>query len=171
MFYPYTHFGSPYTFIVWRVHPTIFFRTCVLVFDSLHGSENLRAAAITIFIDGSSICVVVPYIRMRSRIVRSDMVSEIRQEMWLADFRMRSTKKLEVHRNLHIDSHGHKVVTLENVECVVQRDTPFMPFSRLTFIGFESIQRWVAALDFMATRAQRNLGRLHSKRPRHSPPS
>ena len=36
--------------------------------------------------------------------------------MWLADFRMRSAKKLEVHRNLHIDSNGHKVVTLENME-------------------------------------------------------
>ena len=29
---------------------------------------------------------------------------------------MRSAKKLEVHRNLHIDSNGHKVVTLENME-------------------------------------------------------
>ena len=32
------------------------------------------------------------------------------------DFQMRSSKKLEVHINLHIDIHGHKVVTLENVE-------------------------------------------------------
>ena len=38
------------------------------------------------------------------------------QEMWLADFCMRSAKKLEVHQNLHIDTQGHKVVTLENVE-------------------------------------------------------
>ena len=45
-----------------------------------------------------------------------DKIRSLRQEMWLADFRMRSAKKLEVHRNLHIDSHGHKVVTLENVE-------------------------------------------------------
>jgi hypothetical protein len=45
-----------------------------------------------------------------------EKIRSMRQEMWLADFRMRSAKKLEVHRNLHIDNHGHKVVTLENVE-------------------------------------------------------
>jgi hypothetical protein len=45
-----------------------------------------------------------------------DKIKSLRQEMWLADFRMRSAKKLEVHRNVHIDTHGHKVVTLENVE-------------------------------------------------------
>ena len=45
-----------------------------------------------------------------------DKIKSLRQEMWLADFRMRSAKKLEVHRNLHVDAHGHKVVTLENVE-------------------------------------------------------
>jgi hypothetical protein len=31
-------------------------------------------------------------------------------------FRMRSANKLEVHRNVHIDTHGHKVVTFENME-------------------------------------------------------
>ena len=36
--------------------------------------------------------------------------------MWLADFHMRLEKKLEVYKNLHIDTHGHKMVTLENVE-------------------------------------------------------
>ena len=36
--------------------------------------------------------------------------------MWLADFHMKLAKKLEVHKNLYIDTHGHKVVTLENVE-------------------------------------------------------
>ena len=45
-----------------------------------------------------------------------EKIKSLRQEMWLADFRMRSAKKLEVHRNVHIDTHGHKVVTLENVE-------------------------------------------------------
>ena len=45
-----------------------------------------------------------------------EKIKSLRQEMWLADFRMRSAKKLEVHRNLHLDAHGHKVVTLENVE-------------------------------------------------------
>jgi hypothetical protein len=45
-----------------------------------------------------------------------EKIRSLREEMWLADFRMRSAKKLEVHRNVHIDTHGHKVVTLENVE-------------------------------------------------------
>jgi hypothetical protein len=45
-----------------------------------------------------------------------EKIKSLRQEMWLADFRMRSAKKLKVHRNLHLDAHGHKVVTLENVE-------------------------------------------------------
>ena len=45
-----------------------------------------------------------------------DKIRSLRQEMWLGDFRMRSAKKLEVHRNLHKDNQGRKVVTLENVE-------------------------------------------------------
>jgi hypothetical protein len=45
-----------------------------------------------------------------------EKIKSLRQKMWLADFRMRSAKKLEVHRNVHIDTHGNKVVTLENVE-------------------------------------------------------
>ena len=30
----------------------------------------------------------------------------LRQEMWLADFQMRSTKKLEVHCNIHLNGQG-----------------------------------------------------------------
>ena len=45
-----------------------------------------------------------------------EKIRSLRQEMWLADFRMRSAKKLTVHKNLHIDTYGHKVVTLENVK-------------------------------------------------------
>lgn len=37
-------------------------------------------------------------------------------EMWHGDFRIRLVKKLKVHGNLYIDAHGHKVVTLENME-------------------------------------------------------
>ena len=29
---------------------------------------------------------------------------------------MRSAKKLEVHRNMHFDAKGRKIVTLENIE-------------------------------------------------------
>ena len=45
-----------------------------------------------------------------------DKIKYLRQKMWLGDFRMRSAKKLEVHRNMHFDAGGRKVVTLENVE-------------------------------------------------------
>ena len=45
-----------------------------------------------------------------------DKIKSLRQEMWLGDFRMRSAKKLEVHRNMHFDVEGRKVVTLENIE-------------------------------------------------------
>ena len=50
-----------------------------------------------------------------------EKIRSLRQEMWLANFCMRSAKKLKVQRNLDIDTHGHKVVTLENVEvcCMV----------------------------------------------------
>ena len=65
-------------FLVQGVRPTIFFRGHNLFFGGLHGSENLRAAAVTTFVDGSGICIVVPYIRTCSRIVRSGMRSGIR---------------------------------------------------------------------------------------------
>ena len=45
-----------------------------------------------------------------------DKIKSLREEMWLGDFRMRSAKKLEVHRNMHFDVEGRKVVTLENIE-------------------------------------------------------
>ena len=45
-----------------------------------------------------------------------DKRKSLREKMWLAVFRMRSTKNLEVHRNMHFDVKGHKVVTLENIE-------------------------------------------------------
>jgi hypothetical protein len=45
-----------------------------------------------------------------------DKIKSLRQEMWLVDFCMRFAKKLEVHRNMHFDAGGCKVVTLENIE-------------------------------------------------------
>ena len=45
-----------------------------------------------------------------------DKIKFLRQEMWLGDFRMRFAKKLEVHRNMHFNAEGCKVVTLENIE-------------------------------------------------------
>ena len=100
-----------------------------------------------------------------------EKIRSLSQEMWLANFRMRSAKKLEVHKNLHINTHGYKVVTLKNVKVCCTAWYIIHAVSKADFHRFESIHRWVTALDFIATRAQKNLGRLHSKHPRHSPPS
>ena len=53
---------------------------------------------------------------------------------------------------------------LRTWKCVARRGTPSTQSPRLTSIGFGSILRRVVALDSMAIRAQRNLGRLCSKR-------
>ena len=67
-----------------------------------------------------------------------DKIRSLRQEMWLADFRMRSAKKLEVHRNVHIDTHGHKVVTLENVEVCCTAWYTIHAVSKADFYRFRS---------------------------------
>jgi len=45
-----------------------------------------------------------------------DKMKAIREEMWLGDFRLRSTKKLDVHRAIHVNGEGHKVITLEGID-------------------------------------------------------
>ena len=45
-----------------------------------------------------------------------DKLKAIREEMWLGDFRLRSTKKLDVHRAIHVNGAGRKVITLENID-------------------------------------------------------
>jgi hypothetical protein len=39
----------------------------------------------------------------------------IREEIWLEDFHLRSTKKLDVHRAIHVNGRGCKVITIENI--------------------------------------------------------
>ena len=36
--------------------------------------------------------------------------------MWLGDYRLKSTKKLGVHRTIHVNRAGRKVITLENID-------------------------------------------------------
>ena len=45
-----------------------------------------------------------------------DKLKAIREEMWLGDFRLRSTKKLDVHRAIHVNGAGRKVITLESID-------------------------------------------------------
>jgi hypothetical protein len=42
-------------------------------------------------------------------------VKAICKEMWLGDFRLRSTKKLDVHRAIHVNGMGRKVITIESI--------------------------------------------------------
>jgi hypothetical protein len=50
-----------------------------------------------------------------------DKMKAIREEMWLGGFRLRSSKKLNAHRAIHVNGAGRKVITLEsiNVCCTV----------------------------------------------------
>src|SRR5450631_355085 len=45
-----------------------------------------------------------------------DKLKAIREEMWLGDFRLRSTKKLDVYRAIHVNGAGRKVITLESID-------------------------------------------------------
>ena len=40
----------------------------------------------------------------------------IREKMWLGDFRLRSTKRFDVHRVIHVNRAGCKVITLESID-------------------------------------------------------
>jgi hypothetical protein len=39
----------------------------------------------------------------------------IRKEIWLEDFHLRSTKKLDVYRAIHVNGRGSKVITIESI--------------------------------------------------------
>ena len=45
-----------------------------------------------------------------------EKLKAIREEMWLGDFRLRSTKKLDVHRAIHVNGAGRKVITIESMD-------------------------------------------------------
>jgi hypothetical protein len=45
-----------------------------------------------------------------------DKLKAMREEMWLGDFRLRSTKKLDVHRGIHVNAAGRKVITIESID-------------------------------------------------------
>ena len=97
-------------------------------------------------------------------IVYRNKIKSLRQEMGLADFHMCSTKKLEVHYNIHMDGQGHKMVTLENVEvCCNAWYIVCVVYQRPTFIGFDIILLKENVFVSMGASAHRNLKRLHVK--------
>ena len=91
---------------------------------------------------------------------RGKKIRSLRQEMWLADFRMRSAKKLEVHRNLHVDTHGNKVVTLENVEVCCTAWYSIHVVSKADFYRFRKY--------YLLGRRSRFHGNSGTKKPREA---
>ena len=71
----------------------------------LLGEESIREVA-TKDCCGRRCCQLFPRDKMKA----------IREEMWLGDFRLRSTKKLDVHRTIHVNAEGRKVITLEGTD-------------------------------------------------------
>ena len=45
-----------------------------------------------------------------------DKLKAMREEMWLGDFRLRSTKKLDVHRGIHVNGTRRKIITIESMD-------------------------------------------------------
>jgi hypothetical protein len=43
-------------------------------------------------------------------------VKAMSEEMWLGNFRLRSTKKFDVHRAIHVNGMGCKVITIESID-------------------------------------------------------
>ena len=50
------------------------------------------------------------------QLIPRDKMKAIREEMWLEDFHLRSTKRLDVHRAIHVNGAGCKVITLESID-------------------------------------------------------
>ena len=95
--------------------------------DHVVGDASIRSVA-TVDCCGKKCCQLFP----------RDKIKSLRQEMWLADFRMRSAKKLEVHRNIHMDGRGHKMVTLENVEVCCKAWYTIHAISKADFYRFRN---------------------------------
>ena len=89
-----------------------------------------------------------------------DKIKSLREEMWLADFRMRSAKKLEVHRNMHFDAKGRRVVTLENIEVCCAAWYIIHAVSKADFYRFRNYS--------MQGRRSRFHGNYGTKKPREA---
>ena len=63
-----------------------------------------------------------------------DKLKAIREEMWLRNFRLRMIKKLDVHRTIHANGAGRKVITLEALTFVVRHGTPSTGCQKRNFI-------------------------------------
>ena len=89
-----------------------------------------------------------------------DKIKALREEMWLADFRFRSSKKLEAHRNMHVGPGGRKFITLENIDVCANAWFTIHGVSRSDFYRHGKY-----ALEGRRSRYHGNLG---SKKPREA---
>lgn len=96
-------------------------------------------------------------------IVYPDKIKSLRQEMGLVDFQMYSTKKLEVHCNIHMDGQCHKMVTLENVEVCCKEWYIVLIGSKANFYRFQYYSSQGQCSCSIRDSTHRNLKRLHVK--------
>ena len=59
--------------------------------------------------------IIVVYIDVANGFLKNKMYA-IHEEMCLGNFRLRSTKEFDVHRTIHVNKAGRKIVTLESID-------------------------------------------------------
>jgi hypothetical protein len=89
-----------------------------------------------------------------------DKLKAIREEMWLGDFRLRSTKKLDVHRAIHVNGAGRKVITLESIDVCCK--------AWYTIHGVSKAEFYRQSAYAKEGRRSRHHGNLGLKKPRES---
>ena len=89
-----------------------------------------------------------------------DKLKAIREEMWLADFRLRSTKKLDVHRAIHVNGAGRKVITLESIDVCCK--------AWYTIHGVSKAEFYRQSAYAKEGRRSRHHGNLGLKKPREA---
>ena len=75
----------------------------------------------------------------------------IHEEMWLGDFPLRSTKKLDVHRAIHVNGTGRKVITIESIDVCCKAWYTIHGMSKADFIDKQLMPRKVAGPVTMGT--------------------
>ena len=84
----------------------------------------------------------------------------IYEEMWLGDFRLRSTKKLDVHRAIHVNGTGRKVITLESIDVCCT--------AWYTIHGVSKVELYKQAAYAKEGRLFRHHGNMSLKKPREA---
>ena len=89
-----------------------------------------------------------------------EKLKALREEMWLGDFRLRSTKKLDVHRAIHVNDAGRKVITIESMDVCCK--------AWYTIHGVSKADFYRQATYAKEGRRSRHHGNIGLKKPRES---